>query len=93
MMLMMMMMKDPILLRQSQDFEMLLMQNAPMQEPTMQFEDEEVDLSYDLSTKRTYQPSTLKRKRAHGFLHRISTPGGRRVIRNRLMKGRKYMAV
>jgi large subunit ribosomal protein L34 len=39
-----------------------------------------------------YQPSVVKRKRTHGFLVRLATPEGRRVILRRLMKGRKYLS-
>ena len=37
--------------------------------------------------------SSLKRKKVHGFLSRMQTPGGRRVINNRRRKGRKKVAV
>jgi large subunit ribosomal protein L34 len=39
-----------------------------------------------------YQPSVLKRKRKHGFLVRMATPDGRKVILRRIMKGRKYLS-
>jgi len=44
-------------------------------------------------TKRTYQPSKTRRTRKLGFLVRMRSVGGKRVIARRRAKGRASLAV
>lgn len=42
--------------------------------------------------KRTYQPKKGKRRVEHGFLSRMKTSSGKRIIQRRRVKGRKKLS-
>jgi len=42
--------------------------------------------------KRTYQPKKRQRARVHGFMKRMASAGGRKVLAMRRKRGRKKLS-
>jgi len=43
--------------------------------------------------KRTYQPKKRRKARTHGFMKRMQSASGRKVLASRRAKGRKRVSV
>mgnify|MGYP002038593447 CR=1 FL=1 len=48
--------------------------------------------TYVTMSVTTPNPKNRKRKRVHGFLARMATPGGRKIVKNRRRRGRKQLS-
>jgi len=46
-----------------------------------------------MKQKGTFQPKKKKRAKVHGFLKRMTTVKGRKVVKKRRSKGRKKLTV
>jgi len=46
-----------------------------------------------MATKRTYQPSKIRRQRKFGFRERMKSASGRKVLQRRREKGRKAISI
>ncbi len=42
--------------------------------------------------KRTFQPKKRQEQKEHGFRKRMSTANGRKVLKRRMLKGRKKLS-
>lgn len=42
--------------------------------------------------KRTFQPKVRKRARVHGFMKRMATKAGQRILKRRRLKGRANLS-
>ena len=42
--------------------------------------------------KRTFQPKTRQRNKEHGFMKRMKTRSGRKILKARRAKGRKKLS-